>query len=137
MATQQRTAADPPYSRDRSYSDSTAPDAVSSSEYLDLLGDEYARRILSALVDEPMTGRELIDTTDISKPTVYRRLSRLEEAGLVASEQKLDLDGHHCKQFRSVVEGIDFEFGENGICVSLDTDSQSDERAAPLALADD
>jgi DNA-binding transcriptional ArsR family regulator len=139
MATHQRSAADKPYTSDDSYSDHSATESVSSAEYLELLGDEYTRRVLSAIIDEPRTGREIIDTTEISKPTVYRRLSRLEEAGLVVTEQKLDLDGHHCKRFRAVVEEIDFEFGQNGIRVSLDTESrpQSPERGPVVAVADD
>ena len=139
MATNQRSATDTPYSRDDSLSDPDASGAVSSAEYLELLGDEYTRRVLSMILDEPRTGREIIEASGISKPTVYRRLSRLEEAGLVATEQKLDLDGHHCKQFRAVVEAIDFEFRENGIRVSLDTASRSEapEQRPALAVGDD
>jgi DNA-binding transcriptional ArsR family regulator len=137
MATHQRSASDSPYPYDNSSSDTPASDSVSSEEYLDLLGDEYTRRVLVAIMDQPRTGREIIDATDISKPTVYRRLSRLEEAGLVASDQQLDLDGHHCKQFSVAVEKIDFEFGENGICVSFDAETRSRERSSRVAIADD
>jgi DNA-binding transcriptional ArsR family regulator len=139
MATHQRSAVDSSSTCDDSYSDLSTSESVSSAEYLELLGDEYTRRVLSAIIDEPRTGREIIDTTEISKPTVYRRLGRLEEAGLVATEQKLDLDGHHCKRFRAVIEEIDFEFGQNGIRVSLDTESrsQSSERGPAVAVADD
>jgi DNA-binding transcriptional ArsR family regulator len=125
MATHQRSATDSPYSREDSYSDTSATDSVSSEEYLELLGDEYTRRVLSKILDEPRTGREIIEETEVSKPTVYRRLDRLEEAGLVTTERKLDLDGHHCKRFRAVIEAIEFEFGQNGVRVSVDTEAQS------------
>lgn len=139
MATNQQSAAAPSHARSDTYSSTDTSTEVSSEEYLELLGDDYTRRILNALIDEPRTGREIMDATDISKPTVYRRLQRLEDAGLVAAEQRIDLDGHHCKQFRAVVETIDFEFDENGIHVSLDMDSdlQSSARSPSIAPADD
>jgi DNA-binding transcriptional ArsR family regulator len=139
MATNQQSAAAPSHARSDTYSSTDTSTEVSSEEYLELLGDDYTRRILNALIDEPRTGREIMDATDISKPTVYRRLQRLEDAGLVAAEQRIDLDGHHCKQFRAVVETIDFEFDENGIHVSLDMDPdlQSSTRSPSIAPADD
>jgi DNA-binding transcriptional ArsR family regulator len=139
MATNQRSATDSPHTRNDSSDDPSASNSVSTDEYLELLGDEYARRILSEIMDEPRTGREIIDRTGISKPTVYRRLNRLEAAGLVTDGLELDLDGHHCKRFRAVVETIDFEFSEHGISVSIDTDSQSrpTDRRSRFAVADD
>lgn len=139
MATNQRSGAASSHARSDSYSSTDTSTAVSSEEYLELLGDDYTRRILNELIDQPRTGREIMDATDISKPTVYRRLQRLEDAGLVAAEQRIDLDGHHCKQFRTVVETIDFEFDENGIHVSLgmDSDLQSSNPSPSIAPADD
>lgn len=65
-----------------------------------LLEDEYAREILEALTAGPMRGRDLIETCDSSRPTVYRRIDRLEDAGFVTSKMSVDPDGHHCKEFR-------------------------------------
>ena len=137
MATHQQSTADPLSPGERSCGDPTASSSLSPEEYLELLGDEYTRCVLSAIIDQPRTGREIIDATGVSKPTVYRRLSRLEEAGLVVTEQKLDLDGHHCKRFCAVVEAIDFEFGQNGIRVSVDAKSNPPERTPSVAVADD
>jgi hypothetical protein len=50
---------------------------------LDLLEDEYTRRILEALAEEPRPARELIEATDASRATVYRRLNSLQDHGLV------------------------------------------------------
>jgi len=68
-------------------------------EQLDLLNDSYAQQILTALCSGPQRGRELTDSCDFSRPTVYRRLSRLESAGLVHAELHIDPDGNHCKEF--------------------------------------
>jgi predicted transcriptional regulator len=93
-----------------------------AEELLELLGDEYTRRVLAALIDQPRTGRELIDATGASKATVYRRLDSLQEAGFVESVTKLDPDGHHCSKFFAVVDQVDFEFGPGGFDVTLETD---------------
>jgi DNA-binding HxlR family transcriptional regulator len=79
-----------------SRTDSAAPAAIS------LLDDEHTQSILAALAGGPRRGRELIDACAASRPTVYRRLDSLTEAGLVTAETHVDPDGHHCKQFRLV-----------------------------------
>ena len=77
-------------------------EASEAPEPLSLLDDEHARAIMLALTEGPHRGRELAETCDSSRPTVYRRLNRLEEAGLVTTETILDPDGHHCKEFHLV-----------------------------------
>lgn len=128
MATNHWSASDPPGRRAGSHSDTEQPPGLTPSEYLELLGDEYTRCVLQTLLDGPRTGREITDATDISKPTVYRRLARLEEAGLVATTQKIDGDGHHCKEFHVVVETLDVQFGRDGIDVSVETDTGRETR---------
>ncbi|MFT4947774.1 MAG: putative transcriptional regulator, partial [Natronomonas sp.] len=76
---------------------------------LELLGDEYTRRVLAAVTEQPRCGNEVIDAADVSKATAYRRLGELEEAGLVDSEMVFDPDGHHHERFHAVVESIDIE----------------------------
>jgi len=60
-----------------------------------LLEDEYARSILTALSEEPMSASELSERCDHSLPTVYRRTDRLVAAGLVAERTRPRSDGHH------------------------------------------
>jgi DNA-binding transcriptional ArsR family regulator len=102
-----------------------------------LLGDEYTQRVLTALGDQVRTCQEIISATDVSKPTVYRRLGRLEEAGLVETTQRVDPDGHHCKQYHAVVEEIDVEFGRDGLRIAIETDPAAARHRAPPMLADD
>ncbi|MXR52291.1 MarR family transcriptional regulator [Halovenus sp. WSH3] len=93
----------------------TAPETTDPEELLSLLGDEYARAILEAIAGSPQAGRDIVDATGFSKATVYRRLDRLEEAGLVASETVFDPDGHHRERFRATFEGATCRFGPDGI----------------------
>lgn len=141
MATSQQARTDPPESPSEPYTRERTPpgaeDSVRPEELLALLGDEYTQRVLGALGDQARTGQEISTATDISKPTVYRRLGRLQEAGLVETTRRIDPDGHHCKQYHAVVETIDVEFGSDGFGVAIETTSASSRRQAAPMLADD
>lgn len=95
-------------------------DHASGAELLELLGDQYTRRVLQAVVDEPKSGSEIVEDTAVSKATAYRRLETLQEAGLVESHTVFDPDGHHHEKFRAVVEGISIEI--RGGCLVADVD---------------
>lgn len=82
---------------------------MNADDMLSLLGDEYTQRVLRAVVERPRTGREIQDVAGVSKPTVYRRLDSLEEAGLVSADLELDPNGHHRKQYRAVADRIHVE----------------------------
>lgn len=104
-----------PYDR---YSPTEQPptrEPTDPEELLSLLGDEYARAVLEAIAQTPRSGREIVDETGFSKATVYRRLDRLEEAGLVASQTVFDPDGHHRERFHTTFEGATCRFGPDGI----------------------
>lgn len=80
-----------------------------AEELLSLLGDEYTCEILRALGDCPMAARELVEATGMSRPTAYRRLDRLTDAGLVEESIQVAPDGHHRTEFLLAVESIEFE----------------------------
>ena len=86
----------------------------SAEELLSLFGDEYTCCIIRALTDGPMAARELVDATGMSRPTAYRRLDRLTDAGLVAERLQVASDGHHRTEFRLAVDAVEFEVGGNG-----------------------
>lgn len=123
MASRLRTRFDPPESPE-------LPDApvettgrqtrtVPMDRVLGLLGDEYTRRVLGAVVEEPRTVSEVVGAADVSKATVYRRLGELQEAGLVETTLRVDADGHHCKRFHAVVERIAVEFRDGDYDASV------------------
>jgi predicted transcriptional regulator len=114
---------------------------VDADTLLALLGDDYAYQILKAVVERPRTGREIREATGVSKATVYRRLDRLEEAGIVDSTMQLDEDGHHCKQFHAVTQSIQVQFGEDEFTAQIEAGSDAandkQERIRRRSPADD
>jgi len=94
----------------------------STDVLIDLLSDEHARDILEAICLEPKSARDLASECDASRTTVYRRLNRLQEAGLVREQMAYDSDGHHRLRFRPAVEQVAIELGETGLEVEFTTD---------------
>nr|WP_084177421.1 helix-turn-helix domain-containing protein [Natrinema saccharevitans] len=76
------------------------------NEVLALLEDEYARAILAELTTEPMSASEICASCDMSSPTAYRRLERLEAAGLVTDQQVVDSDGNHFKRYVTTINCV-------------------------------
>jgi DNA-binding transcriptional ArsR family regulator len=102
--------------------DPTAPDTTvpaDATELLSVVGDEHTRAVLRAVCDEALPAREITDRVDASRATVYRRLNRLEEAGLVETSTTYDVDGHHRTQFRLAVDSLRFEF-DDGVTVDAE-----------------
>lgn len=121
-ASEGRNASDSHRNRSTGRSDATPAAAsderssdVAADELLELLGDEYACEILRALGDGPLPAREIVAERDMSRPTVYRRLDRLTEAGIVEARLRPARDGHHRQVFRLAVDEIEFEVGTDGI----------------------
>lgn len=130
----------PPETGTVSSDESSQRAPVDADTLLALLGDDYAYQILKAVVDRPRTGREIRETTGVSKATVYRRLDRLEEAGIVDSTMHLDEDGHHCKRFHAVTQSIQVQFDEDEFTARIEPDADTDvgeKRTHRRSLADD
>jgi DNA-binding HxlR family transcriptional regulator len=103
------------------------------TEILDLLGDEYTSRILEALSVEPRPARELVSVCDMSRPTVYRRLDRLENHDLVSTDTTIDPDGHHRKVFATTLERVTIELVDNVPTVHLVVRDSGEEQGIPSA----
>lgn len=95
---------------------SDTTDETPAEDLLSLFGDEYACDILRALRDCPMAARELVEATGMSRPTAYRRLDRLTDAGLVEETLQVASDGHHRTEFQLAVESVEFEVEADGVC---------------------
>ena len=87
---------------------------VSAEELLALFGDEYTCDILTSLEGEPKPARALAEDCGISRPTVYRRLNRLADAGLVDERLELASGGNHRKEFHLVITAVTFDVNEDG-----------------------
>ncbi len=97
--------------------DSTQPD---STELLDLLSDEYVRDVLDHLGEAPQAASDLADRLDASRATVYRRLDRLTDAGLVESTVSIDGDGHHRQEFHVAAATATIQFGGDGVSAAVE-----------------
>jgi predicted transcriptional regulator len=88
-----------------------------AEEVVDLLTDEYARQILRAVTGDAKPACELVEVLGVSRPTVYRRLDDLEEAGLVEPAMSFDPDGHHRREFQATFEEVTVTLGPDGFGV--------------------
>lgn len=84
-----------------------------------LLDDEYARRILAHLDQEPMSATELSERCDVSPPTVYRRIDRLQRCGLLTEETRIDDGGNHYAVYESRFEGLAVAMDDGEFVVDL------------------
>lgn len=95
----------------------------SAEEVLALLDADYTQAILERIRDEPEPARAIADACDASRTTVYRRLNRLEDAGLVESGMTCDPAGHHRTTFETTLESVTLNVTEDGYAISVQTDS--------------
>nr|WP_303647606.1 winged helix-turn-helix domain-containing protein [Haloarchaeobius amylolyticus] len=86
---------------------------------LALLHDEYARAILTATSTAPMSATELADTCEMSPPTVYRRVERLQECGLLAEETQVEESGHHYAVYHATVDHVTVSFDDGDVTVEV------------------
>lgn len=84
-------------------------------EVLSLLSDEHARTIMAAVGDGALPARKLVDCVDASRATVYRRLDRLEEVGLLETRTTYHPDGHHRQEFSLAVDRVELSLGADGV----------------------
>ena len=106
------TMGSPPTSLPESH-ERTEEGSVDSEQLLSMLGDEYTRAILGALGTDALPAREIATQAGVSRPTVYRRLDRLEAAGVVEPTMTIDPDGHHRQAFRLTIDGVELSLGDH------------------------
>jgi len=97
---------------------------------LELLADDVSRRILSEL-DEPMTTQEIATACDIPRSTAYRKVDRLQEAGLVTDWIRVRADGRHPSEYRRAAEEILLEVTLEDVSVELQTGSGESSEEVP------
>lgn len=80
---------------------------------VEALDDEVCRAVLREL-DEPRTALELTDALSVPSSTMYRKLSLLSDAGLVAEAVRLRADGRHETEYVVGFDSIEIECDEDG-----------------------
>lgn len=99
-------------------------------ELLELLADEYVRAILTATTADRHSASMLADTIDAANSTVYDRLDRLLEAGLLDERTALDENGNHYATYRARLERLDLRLTDEGFVVEtnvIDRDAAADQ----------
>ena len=90
------------------------------TELLALLNDEYARTIIRETYAKRCSVGTLSQACDADPSTVYRRIDRLQERGLLTDHQELDPGGHHYKVYSARVEHIAIDVTEEGFEITVD-----------------
>ncbi|MWG33191.1 ArsR/SmtB family transcription factor [Halomarina oriensis] len=105
-------------------------DRPDPADVLDHLGDDVSRTILAACSADARSVGELAEVCDVSEATIYRRLNRLMNAGLLDERTRINtrtVSGG--KEYRTTVSNIDVGFDESGIAVR--TTAHDDEQPLP------
>lgn len=90
---------------------------VADEELLDAIGDRQARRVLASTDPGPRSAKEIGEQLDLSLPTVYRRLDRLEELDLVTSKTFVAENGNHYEVFECNFDSTVISLDEDGYSV--------------------
>lgn len=94
------------------------PDDDSHSIF-DVFGDDYTREILVLVHSEPMTAKAIADHCSSSLPTVYRRLSVLQELDVVTRKVRFDDQQNRTNVYESTLKSVTFEIKEGHIEVDV------------------
>ena len=94
-------------------------DEESIDEILSLLADDYVQSILNVLDDSPKPATEIAADCEASTVTVYRRLDRLENTGLVIATTQVAADGNHRTAYRVRQVSVDVSLSEDGLTGDL------------------
>ncbi|GAB3020562.1 winged helix-turn-helix domain-containing protein [Natronobiforma cellulositropha] len=97
-------------------------------EVFTLLADEYARAILTETVAERRSAPMLAERIDAARSTVYDRVHRLSNAGLLEEQSQVDADGNHYATYRTQVEWLHLKITASGL--ELGHERASRDRAA-------
>ncbi len=108
-------------------------ETVPPDEVFDIFADEYSREILAHANDEPMSAQELAQALDAHHSTIYRRLERLQELGLIVGQQRVDAeDGHHYTVYKTTLEEINVNLTRDQYTVTIRRDEDPIDRMANM-----
>lgn len=99
----------------------TAGESGDSVAFLQLFADEYSRKILLAADEEPRTAKSLGRICDASLTTIYRRLSTLQDHGLVTVHSTIGSGGEHKRLFETTIESFHVSIDDGELELSAET----------------
>ncbi|MFC6955016.1 winged helix-turn-helix domain-containing protein [Halorubellus litoreus] len=104
------------------FPDATPDQSAPPVDVLTLLAADHTQKILGHIHDSPTPARAVVEVCDASRTTVYRRLNRLVDAGLVDTRMTLDPDGHHRTVFETTIDEITLDLTDDGYALDVHTD---------------
>jgi DNA-binding HxlR family transcriptional regulator len=105
--------------------DSTPDQSAPSSDVLTLLAADHTQTIIGQIHDSPTPARAVAESCDASRTTVYRRLNRLVDAGLVEPRMTYDPDGHHRTVFETTIDSLTLDLTDDGYQLDVHTHSSN------------
>lgn len=99
--------------------DGTAVDVVE-------LLDRYTCAILAATSERPTSAKQIRETADIAGSTLYRRLPRLVERGLLTEDTRIDTDGNHHQVYEANIEQLTFDVDDGNVTISVSLADESE-----------
>jgi DNA-binding transcriptional ArsR family regulator len=91
-------------------------------ELLSVLDDEYARAILIETSQQPMSAKNLAEACDASLPTIYRRIDRLSEQGLVTERTTFRDEGRHYSIYEATLDRVVINLDDGELTVGVSTE---------------
>ena len=91
-------------------------------ELLSILDDEYARSILIETSQRPMSAKHLAEACDASLPTIYRRIDRLSEQGLVTERPKFRDEGRHYSVYEATLNRVTIDLDDGEMSADISTE---------------
>ncbi|QKY21803.1 winged helix-turn-helix transcriptional regulator (plasmid) [Halolamina sp. CBA1230] len=86
---------------------------------LSALDDEYARTILMETDQRPMSAKNLAEACDASLPTIYRRIDRLSELGLVTERPEFSDEGRHYSVYEATLDQVVIDLDDGDLSVTM------------------
>ena len=96
------------------------PDDPTLEAVVELLDDEHVRQILTATSVDALSAKELSERCDVSQATVYRRVERLAEAGLVDERTRPRADGHHDTVYVATLDEVSIRLRDGELHLDLE-----------------
>ena len=97
------------------------------------LADQTARQILIEASQQPISVESLSQATEVSKPTVYRRINDMRQCDLLRERTQLDPKaGHHRTVFSTNLQRIVVELEAQGFEFELDHREPMEDRFTRL-----
>ena len=87
----------------------------------ELLADEYARTILTTTTDDSKSATMLARELDAAQSTVYDRINRLLEFGLLEESTQIRSDGNHFATYRANLKRLNLELTADGFQMRVET----------------